>query len=58
MLTSSDIFFELKLSTLVSDLYGSMQRILYLIFTVPNFKSTVPLVKHCFITNVPSYGVS
>ena len=43
MLTSSDIFFELKYSTLVSDLYGLIN---------------VPMVKHCVITKGPLYGVS
>ena len=58
MLTSSDICFELELSTLVSDLYVLMRRILYLICTAPHYKFTVPLVKHCVITKGPLYGVS
>ena len=49
MLTSSDIFFELKSSTWVSDLWGLMRRILYLIFISLYCYVTVPLVKtlHC-----------
>ena len=44
MLTSSDIFFEIKLSTQVSGLYGLMQRILYLISVVPICNDTMALV--------------
>ena len=51
MFTLSDIFFELIYSTLLSDLYGLMRSILYLICTAPHFKFTVPLAKHYFITN-------
>ena len=58
MLTSSDIFIDLKSSTLVSDLYGLMQRISYVICVAPYFKITVILVKHCVITKGPLYGVS
>ena len=58
MLTSLDIFFEIKSSTLVSNLYGLMRRILCLIFVGPYFNITMPLVKHCVITKVPLYGVS
>ena len=58
MLTPSDLFFELKYSTLVSNLYGLMRSILYLISITPYCKFTVPLVKHCVITNGTVYGVS
>ena len=58
MLTLSDISFELKPSTLASNLDGLMGRILYLIFTTPHCKFTVALVKHFFIRNGPLYGVS
>ena len=58
MLTSSEIFIELKSSILVSNLYGLMRRILCLIFVVPHCKFTVPLLKHCVITKGPLYGVS
>ena len=58
MLTSSDIFIELESSTLVSDLYGLIWRILYLIFIETHCKSTVPFVKKCVITKDPLYGVS
>ena len=58
MLTSSDIFFEIKSSTLVSDLYGLMRRILCLISVGPYCNITVTLVKHCVITKGPLYGVS
>ena len=58
MLTASSIFIELIYSTLVSDLYGLMQRILCLIYVAPYFNVTVPLVKHCVITKGPLYGVS
>ena len=58
MLTLSDIWFKLKPTTLVSYLYGLMQRILYVIFVAPYCKCTVPLSKHCVITNVIVYVVS
>ena len=58
MLTLSDIFLGLKSSTFVSDLYGLMGRILYVISTTPHSKFTVPLVKHRVIKNGPVYGVS
>ena len=57
MLTVSSIFIELKYSTLVSDLYGLMRRILCLISITPHYKFTVPLVKHCVITKGALYGV-
>ena len=44
MFTVSYTFIELKSSTLVSDLYGLMQRILCLICITPHCKFTVPLV--------------
>ena len=49
MLTPSNIIIELKYSTLGSDLYGLMQRILYLIYVAPYCNITVPLVKHFVI---------
>ena len=58
ILTSSDIYFELESSTLVSDLYGLMRRILYIIRVTLFCNFTVPLVKNCVITNGPLYGVS
>ena len=58
MLTPSNIFIELKSSTLVSDLYGLMQRVLSLISVAPFCKSTIPFVKQCVITKGPLYGVS
>ena len=58
MLTLSDIFFELMSSTLVSDLYGIIQRILYLFFVGQHCKFNMPLLKRCVITNGPVYGVS
>ena len=58
MMTSSDIFFELIYLTLVSDLYGLIQHLLYLIFVGPHCKFTMPLVKHRVITNGPVYDVS
>ena len=58
MLTSSYIFSGLISATFVSDLYGLIQRILYLIFVGPYCNLTVPLVKHCVITNGPLNDVS
>ena len=58
MLTALSIFVELKSSTLVSDLYGLIRRILCLIYVEPYCKFTVPLVKHRVITEVHLYGVS
>ena len=58
MLTASSILIESKSSTLVSNLYGLMRRILYLIFIAPHFKFTVPLVKYWVITKGTLYGVS
>ena len=58
MLTASNIFIELKSSTLVSNLYGLIRHILCVITVVPYCSITVPLVKHCVITKRPLYGVS
>ena len=58
MWISSDIFFELISSTLLSYLYGFIQHALYLIFVGSHCKFTVPLVKNFDITNGPIYGVS
>ena len=58
MLTSSYIFIELGPSTLVSDLYGLMRRMLYLIYVAPICNETVPLVQHLVITNGPIFVVS
>ena len=58
MLTPSDIFIELEYSFLVSDLYGLMQRKLYVICVSPYCNFTVSLVKHCIITKGLLYGVS
>ena len=44
MLIPKNIFIELKPSTLVSDLYGLMKCILYLICIAPYCNVTVPLV--------------
>ena len=44
MLIPSNIFIELKPSTLVSNLYGLMKCILYLIFIAPYCNVTIPLV--------------
>ena len=49
-MTSSDIFFEIKYSILVSDLYGLIQRILRLIFFGPYCNITLPLENRCVIT--------
>ena len=57
MLTSSHICFELKYSTLVSDLYGLMWRILYLIPFVPYCNETMLLVQHSVIKNGTVYLV-
>ena len=38
-------------STFVSDLYGFIHRILYLIFGRPYCKFTLTLVKHCVLKN-------
>ena len=40
-----------------SDLYGFIQRILYLVFVRPYYKFTVALVKHSVITNGTIYGI-
>ena len=55
--TLSELFFEIILSTLVSDLYGLIQRLIYLIFVGPHFKFTVTLVKQYVIKNGTIYGV-
>ena len=57
MLTPIDIFIELKSLNLVSDLYGLMRRILYVICVEPYCKFTVTLEKYCVITKGPLYGV-
>ena len=58
MLTASYIFIELKSSTLVSNLYGLMRRIICLLSVTPYCNFTVTLVKHYVITKGPLYGVS
>ena len=45
MLTASFIFFGLKSSTLVSELYGLLRRILYVICIAPYCNIIVPLIK-------------
>ena len=57
MLTASSIFFELKSSTLVSDLYGLMRRMLCLISVTPYCKITVPFVKRYVFAKGPLYSV-
>ena len=57
MLKESYIFIESESSTLVSNLYGLMPRILYLLFIASHCKFTVTLVKHCVITKGTLYGV-
>ena len=44
MLTSSDICFALESLTLVSDLYGLIRRMLYVVCVAPHCKFTVTLV--------------
>ena len=58
MLASSDIFFEVESSTLVSYLYGLMRLILYVIYVAQFTNFTMLLVKNCVVKNVPLYGVS
>ena len=58
MLTSTDIFLGLISSTLTSDLYGLMRRILYLIFIATHCKFIMPLLKHRLTTNGHVCGVS
>ena len=58
MLTSSDIFIELEVSTSVYDYYGLIRRILYLIFVEPHCKFTAPSVKNWVITKGTLNGVS
>ena len=58
MLKESSIFIGLKYSNLVSDLYGLMRRILYLISVAPYCRIIVTLAKHCVIKKMPLYGVS
>ena len=57
MLAASYIFIELEYSTLVSDLYGLMRRILFLISVAPICNKTVPLFQHLVIKNESLYGV-
>ena len=58
MLTSSYIFPGLIPTMFVSDLYGLIQRILYLILFRPYCIVTVMLVQHPVITDGPLYGIS
>ena len=51
-------FLTITSSTFISDVYGLMWRILYLIFSMPYCNVTMPLVQHCAISNGPIYGVS
>ena len=39
-------------------MYGLIQRILCLIFIIPHYNVTVPLLQLCMITNGPLYVVS
>ena len=55
ILTPSYIFVES--STLISNLYGLMRRILYLISVALVFNETVPLLQHRVIIKGPVYGV-
>ena len=57
-LTSSCVFHVLISSTFVLDLYGLMQRILYVIYVTIYCKFTAPLVKNHFISTGTLYGVS
>ena len=45
-------------STVVSDVYCLIWRILCLIFITPQYNVTVPLMQHRFIKNCPYYGFS
>ena len=45
MLTLSQIFLGLISSTFVSDLYGLIRRILYLIYVAPHCNETMPLLQ-------------
>ena len=58
MMTSSHIFLGLISSTFVSDLFGSIRRIFYLIFVRPYFNVTAPFIKHRVIINGPFDGIS
>ena len=55
MLCCKSLVSGLIYSKFVKDVYGLMQRILYLIFIIPRCNVTVTLVEHCVITNVPLY---
>ena len=57
MLKSSDIFYDLESSTLVSYLYGLIRHIFYTICVAPFCNFTVPLVKQYVFTNGPIHGV-
>ena len=52
------IFQNLIPSTLLSDVYDLMRRILCLNFIVPNCNVIVPLVQHYLIKNILLNGVS
>ena len=58
MMKASNIFIKLTSSSLVSDLYGLIQHILYLVFVAPYCINTMTLVKHCVVKKGPLYGVS
>ena len=45
-------------SAFVSDVYGLIQHILYLIFVAPYYNVTMTLVQHCVISNGTLYGIS
>ena len=51
MLTSPHIFWEFIPLTVVSYLYGVIQRIVYLIFVGPYYNVNVTLFQHWVITN-------
>ena len=53
MSNPSNIFIDLKSSTLVSNLYGLMRHILHLISVAPYCNITMPLLKHRVITTTP-----
>ena len=56
--TVINIFQHLIYSTLVLYIFGLMWRILFLNVIAPHCYVTVPLVQHCFISDVPLYGNS
>ena len=58
ILIPSETFFELESSSLVSDLYDLIQRMLYLIFVRSNCKFTLSFIKHCVIKKGSLYLVS